>query len=160
MNENKEVSQVEIVTGILHMLHKKGVEKVDQELANVVFKAATDIANECKRKRVYADGEPMASAQWLASDDVGASSKFMHLVMTRECKPQLGDLPLDCSDFGRCVRMVRVCCLRDQVDLMRGCGDGWAAIADNWDSFVDLYDKKDKASLTALRGALDKINTY
>lgn len=55
------------------------------------------------------------------------------------CQEKNGSLPMDGSDFGRCVRMVESCGLQDHIDKMAGCSDGWSKIVANWEELVCLY---------------------
>ena len=139
---NQKIRQVELATEIIRLLQGKGVKKMDTKLSNLVLKVSTELADECNRDRVYADA-PMSSSQWLLSDDVGLSSKYMHLVITGLCSEKNGFLPLDVSDLGRCIRMVESCELRGSIDKMMGCSVEWDKIITNWERLVGYYKNKD-----------------
>lgn len=134
-------SQPGLVAAIMTVLGEESPHGgADVALMNKVIEAANMICDECARERVYAD-KPMTPQEWLASDDTGQSSKYMLSVLAGIGFPEdKGPTPRDASDFGRCLRMVRVCGFENDVSKMREHGDAWQRIADNWAQLVSWYD--------------------
>ncbi|WP_407330572.1 hypothetical protein [Enterovibrio sp. 27052020O] len=134
-------SQPSLVAAIMSFLgDEKPSGGVDVALMNKVIEAANLVCEECARERVYAD-KPMTPKEWLASDDTGQSSKYMLSVLAElGCPAEDGPTPRDAADFGRCLRMVRVCGFESDVSKMREYGDNWQRIADNWGQLVAWYD--------------------
>lgn len=136
-------SQPSIVSAIMTALHNDSPDsQCDVALMNKVIEAANMVCDECARERTYAN-KTMTPKEWLASDDVGLSSKFMlHVLIGSSLHSQDGAIPHDIDDLGRCVRMVRACGLEQHVGKMSGHGKHWERIAENWSQLVDWYDNK------------------
>lgn len=75
---------------------------------------------------------------WLLSDDTGASSTSICAHMLGE--PCEGYAPSDCSDLGRCLRLLDV--VPDwglRVHEMAAYGPDWKGLIAHWDQIVSLY---------------------
>ncbi|EOA9037777.1 hypothetical protein ACIMS2_005234 [Vibrio harveyi] len=134
-------SQPSLVSAIMTELAEQNPDLgMDAALMNKVIEAANLVVDECSRDRVYATS-PMTPQEWLKSDDVGLSSKYMLTVLADLGFPaDDGDRPHDACDLGRCIRMVRACGFEDKVEKMRGRGKCWTRIAENWEMLVQWYD--------------------
>lgn len=133
--------QLSLVTAITSELSIQNPElKMDSSLLNKIIEAANMVCDECARERIYAD-KPMTPEEWLNSDDVGQSSKYMLTVLANLGVPiPDGPTPRDADDLGRCIRMVKACGLSDQIGKMKEMGDKWARIANWWDQLTEWYD--------------------
>ena len=115
----------------------------DTVLYNKIIEAANLIVDECRRERIYATSS-MTPEEWLESDDVGLSSRYMITVLAKLGTPLPdGDAPRDADDLGRCIRMVEACNLESEVPRMSEMGKKWKLIAENWCELKTLY-KTDK----------------
>lgn len=82
---------------------------------------------------------------WSHGLDSGISSITMAMAALRVPYPR-GSVPLDPSDFGRCMRMLeRFPWVRDHFDTIAALGPGWRALIDQWDELEGLY-RRDLAS--------------
>ncbi|MEQ4627688.1 hypothetical protein ABN062_22385, partial [Providencia manganoxydans] len=82
----------------------------------------------------------MGLTAWLASDDVGASSKYMASVLSGQFNSP-HHYPWDGADLGRCIRLLEaVPELASQLHKMKACSPQWSAVIDNWDKWKVLYD--------------------
>ena len=75
---------------------------------------------------------------WLLSDDTGASSLSICAHMLGE--PCEGYAPSDCSDLGRCLRLLDLVPeWGPRVLEMATYGPDWKGLVDQWDQIVHLY---------------------
>lgn len=137
-----DINQIELISAISDELIRQvpGLT-AEPRLFNSVIAAANSIVAEFAKPIVKAS-QGMGLMAWLASDDVGRSSKFMAWVLSGHLfpKPEFG-YPHDPDDLGRCIRLVRaVPELAERVQVMSEHGKEWAAVAENWDRWVELYD--------------------
>lgn len=135
-----DVDQMSLVSAISKELTKQNPKlPFDSALYNKVIEAANLIKEECERERVYST-DNMTPKEWLASDDVGLSSRYMITVLANLGFPMpYGDLPSDSEDLGRCIRMVKACNLESEIPRLLEMGDDWKRIAENWDKLKSLY---------------------
>jgi len=135
-------SQPSLVSAIFSELSEQCPNSAaDVALMNKVIEAANMICAECERERVYAD-KPMTPTEWLESDDVGASSKYMLCVLAEIGFPaHAGPTPRDAADLGRCIRMLKSCGLEGQVKKIAEASSEWKRIAENWPALVTWYDE-------------------
>ena len=140
--KTSNVDQIALMTAITKELtRQRSTSDVDTALYNKIIEASRLIADECQRERTYATPE-MTPQQWLESDDVGMSSRYMITVLANLGFPMPdGDIPLDADDLGRCIRMVEACNLKSEIPRLFEMGDSWKRIAENWDKLNDLYKK-------------------
>lgn len=145
-----QVNQMDLVNAISNELTKQNPElPFETSLYNKIIEAANMVVAECSRERVYSR-EGMTPAEWLASDDVGLSSRYMLTVMESLGHPlPNGDTPRDADDLGRCIRMVRACGLEDKVPLMLEMGQQWKRIAQNWEHLVKLHEQEQYSDIYA-----------
>lgn len=134
--------QMGLITAIQGELNRQNPSSsFDARLYNTIIEAANLISNECCRERITAN-KGMSPAEWLASDDVGQSSKYMLTVLAKVGIPAPdGPTPLDADDLGRCIRMVNACGFESRVKMMSQMGNSWKSIANNWTQLVSWYDK-------------------
>jgi hypothetical protein len=75
---------------------------------------------------------------WLLSDDTGASSTSICAHMLGE--PSEGYAPSDCSDLGRCLRLLDlVPDWAPRLHEMAAYGPDWKGLLEQWDQIVHLY---------------------
>lgn len=85
--------------------------------------------------------------EWLMNDDTGLSSKCIAGILLGADPTAVVRTPhpLDPSDFGRCLRLVRFLGLTAKdLDVMTGVSDEWKAVVDNWNRWAELYDEASK----------------
>ena len=146
-----DLNQIELITAINNEICRQvpGLA-AEPRLFNAVIAAANSLVKEFTRPIVKAS-EGMGLMAWLASDDVGRSSKFMAWVLSYNQfpKPEFG-YPHDPDDFGRCRRLVQAVPRFEYLIFeMREQSHQWKAVAENWDRWVELYDKEDGETLYA-----------
>ncbi|MCT9827422.1 hypothetical protein [Pseudomonas veronii] len=75
---------------------------------------------------------------WLLSDDTGASSTSICAHMLGE--PCEGYAPSDCSDLGRCLRLLDLVPeWAPRLHEMATYGPDWKGLLEQWDQIVHLY---------------------
>jgi len=134
------VDQMALVSAISNELTNQNPNlPFEAALYNKVIEAANLVVNECKRERIYSTSG-MTPQQWLDSDDVGISSRYMITVLANLGFPVPdGDTPRDMADLGRCIRMVEACDLESEISRLFKMGDKWKLIAENWGQLKSLY---------------------
>lgn len=139
MKARRDISQIDVVTGIMDVLTKVGVKNVEPRLLNACIAGANLIVAELHRDSVMAS-PGMGLAAWLASDDTGISSRYMARVLCgAACKHEPG-YPLDPDDFGRCYRfLLAVPEARASLDKMANKSPVWAEYVRNWAEMERLY---------------------
>lgn len=135
-----DVNQFALVHAISNELSNQNPNlKFEAGLYNKIIEAANIIVAECKRERTYATAG-MTPEEWLKSDDVGLSSRYMISVLANLGYPVPdGDIPHDAADLGRCIRMVEACNLEAEIPRMLEMGDKWKRIAENWKALKSMY---------------------
>ncbi|MCB6144838.1 hypothetical protein [Providencia rettgeri] len=135
-----QLSQINLISAISTEIEKQipGIP-AEPRYMNAIIKAATLVCDEFKNPLVKAS-EGMGLAAWLASDDVGASSRYMASVLSGQFSAP-NHYPLDGADLGRCIRLlVAVPELASQLHKMKACSPQWSAVIDNWDKWKALYE--------------------
>jgi hypothetical protein len=136
------ISQMELIAAICEELTCQGVESLVPRQTNAIIRAANAIIAECERAPVQAS-PGMGLGAWLASDDVGLSSKYMAGVLSGQFAAEYAH-PADSSDFGRCMRLLEaVPELRDKLDLMRDKSPEWAELVANWERIESMVQAKE-----------------
>lgn len=137
------LNQMDLVSSIMDAISKQipGLP-AEPRLVNKVIEAVNSICDEFS-KPIVKSSEGMGLTAWLASDDVGMSSKFMASVLSGKFEAEFA-YPHDVSDLGRCIRMIRaVPELAERIFLLKDHhGRKWAAIAENWERWCALYDEE------------------
>lgn len=143
-----DVDRMALVTAITEELSKQNPSiPFESALYNKICEAANLIADECRRERTYAT-KKMTPQEWLMSDDVGESSKYMLTVLANIGHPMPdGETPRDTDDLGRCIRMVKACGLESEISKLRAMGDKWARIAEYWEELKALYTADNHAEI-------------
>lgn len=134
------INQIDLITAISNEVEKQipGIP-AEPRYMNAIIKAATLVCEEFKKPLVKAS-EGMGLAAWLASDDVGASSRYMASVLSGQFSAP-NHYPLDGADLGRCIRLlVAVPELASKLHEMKACSPQWSAVIDNWDKWKALYE--------------------
>ena len=125
------ISQVELISAITKHLERQGVKELVPRQFIAIINAANEIIAECERKPVMTS-EGMGLMRWLASDDVGLSSRYVASVLDG-CFVAEYAHPHDADDFGRCVRLlVAVPELRERLEKMRSKSVEWSRLVDCW----------------------------
>ncbi|EMT6577833.1 hypothetical protein WMR74_003908 [Providencia rettgeri] len=135
-----QLSQIDLISAISTEIEKQipGIPAEPRYL-NAIIKAANLVCDEFKKPLVKAS-EGMGLTAWLASDDVGASSRYMASVLSGQFSAP-NHYPLDGADLGRCIRLlVAVPELASQLHKMKACSPQWSAVIDNWDKWKALYE--------------------
>jgi hypothetical protein len=148
VKEGIQLNQIGLLTAINNEICRQvpGIA-VEPRLFNSVIAAANSIVAEFAKPIVKAT-PAMGLEAWLDSDDTGSSSLYMAWCLSsgqfgywqgrNQPKPAY---PHDPDDLGRCIRLVRaVPELAERVQVMSEHGKEWAAVAENWDRWVELYD--------------------
>ena len=95
---------------------------------------------------------------WMATGDVGESSKAMALCATGTAR--LKSHPYDPPDFNRCLLLVKeIPEIRDHFDDVAKMSDTWAALIENWNELEECF--LDEVGLDWSKGrSLRATNTY
>jgi hypothetical protein len=140
--ENEVINQSELVCAILTTLtDDQGVTSLTTRQINEVIRAANDIIAACERKPVYSS-PGMGLTAWLASDDVGLSSRYMASVLSERFRAEYAH-PRDADDFGRCQRLlIAVPSLTFQPwrCKMAAVSSQWANLINCWTEIKTLCD--------------------
>ncbi|WP_272656439.1 MULTISPECIES: hypothetical protein [unclassified Providencia] len=135
-----QLSQIDLIAAISSEVEKQipGIP-AEPRYMNAIIKAANLVCDEFKKPLIKAS-EGMGLTAWLASDDVGASSRYMAAVLSGQFDAPYY-YPSDGADLGRCIRLlVAVPELASQLHEMKACSPQWSAVIDNWDKWKDLYE--------------------
>ncbi|MBS0918113.1 hypothetical protein [Providencia rettgeri] len=155
-----QLSQINLISAISTEIEKQipGIP-AEPRYMNAIIKAATLVCDEFKKPLVKAS-EGMGLAAWLASDDVGASSRYMASVLSGQFSAT-NRYPLDGADLGRCIRLlVAVPELASQLHEMKACSPQWSAVIDNWDKWKGLYEAGEGKELyQEMKSAYKSIET-
>jgi len=132
------INQIELISAICMELDRQGVKSLVPRQYNAIINSANDIIAECLREPVKSS-KGMGLQTWLASDDVGMSSRYMASVLGGfSCEYAH---PYDLDDFGRCSRLLlAVPEFREKLELMRDKSDEWAALLDVWSEVESLVE--------------------
>lgn len=142
-----QLSQIDLIAAISSEVEKQipGIP-AEPRYMNAIIKAATLVCEEFKKPLVKASGG-MGLTAWLASDDVGASSRYMAAVLSGQFDAP-NHHPWDPADLGRCIRLlVAVPELASQLHEMKACSPQWSAVIDNWDKWKELHDADEGKTL-------------
>lgn len=91
---------------------------------------------------------PKKALEWVTSHDTGLSSLALFRALTGAGDIDEYDYPRDCSDFGRCYRLLRLVPeWRDRIEEMVNHGPYWEAIATSWSELSALYEANDHDKL-------------
>lgn len=137
------VRQMELISAISNELSRQHPDlPFDVGVYNSIISAANLVIDECKRERVIAN-KPMTPTEWLASDDVGMSSRYLLSLLTDEVlfKAEYA-IPHDADDLGRCIRMVEVCNMHDSIQKLGKQEGKWKEIGKSWAYLNKLYSEK------------------
>lgn len=153
MSNGYHLNQMTLVTDIMDALARQvpGLP-AEPRLMNCVIAAANTICAEFAKPLVKASNG-MGLTAWLASDDVGMSSKFMASVLSGQFHSEFA-IPYDPADFGRCVRMIQaVPELEQHFDKMLEHGPMWKAVVGNWASWSKMLEDEQYEELYQLMRA-------
>ena len=141
----QHISQIQLISDIQEMLGQKYPElKLNTRQFNAVMQASTLLSNELNKKTQHA-GEGAGLVAWLASDDVGMSSRYMaHVLAPIDGEGEYAH-PLDPSDFQRCRKLlVAVPELKERLPLMAKKSKVWAGLLEDWNEICDLIDNENR----------------
>ncbi|EPL9568138.1 hypothetical protein MMK73_000179 [Providencia rettgeri] len=134
------INQIDLIAAISNEVEKQipGIP-AETRYMNAIIKAATLVCDEFKKPLVKAS-EGMGLTAWLASDDVGASSKYMAAVLSKRFDAP-NHYPLDPADLARCIRLINaVPEFKERLWIMRARSIQWSFVIDNWDKWKELYE--------------------
>lgn len=127
------LNQINLISAICKELEKQGLKSLVPRQYNAVIEAANLVIQECDKQPVMTTAG-MGIHAWLASDDVGASSKYMASVLRGKHHVNYAH-PHDAADFGRCVRLLdAVPEFRPLVNTMANKSPEWARLVDCWEA--------------------------
>lgn len=150
-DSSRPINQINLIGAILKELEKQKIPNIKTRVLNKIVEAANSIIDEYQRKDIIAKPGAGINA-WLASDDTGLSSEFMAITLNERGVRKFAE-PMDSDDFGRCIRMLRVCPdLKDKLPLMKQHGPIWSQIVDYWDKLEGYYDNDKKMLSNAIQG--------
>lgn len=136
-----DLTQPTLIGEIMKVIDRYGFKTMNARQMNAIIEGANIIYAELHEP--HREAIPNSGlTNWLASDDVGMSSKFMAGVLSGRftCENRH---PLDPSDLGRCLRMLDACPeLKPHVGRMAEHGPVWASLADEWDDLTALYQRE------------------
>ena len=137
--ESYRFNQIKIITAITEELNRQHPGLPADERMNTIIKAANEICAEYAREPVAAS-RGMGLTAWLGGDDTGLSRKFMASVLSGGQFKAQNNYPRDPDDFGRCMRLIdAVPEFKGLIHLMCQHGHEWTAVANNWETWVGLY---------------------
>lgn len=85
---------------------------------------------------------PFLVIDWLRSDQVGMSSKFILDSILKLEDSEYAE-PYDWSDFQRCDNLLKTIPeLKEHFSIMKSKSNYWSDLVDNWDEISSLIDKK------------------
>ncbi len=97
----------------------------------------------------------MGVTAWLASDEVGSSSKFMVTYLHDSIPTSEYEFPYDESDFERCLQaVVAIPYLSSRLNDMASLSPAWKALVEHWDTLSALVNNEDDtwSEVTAMLG--------
>jgi hypothetical protein len=114
-----------------------------------VTKAFTEDHLNCKQSPSVAAADTVAMVAsfsspkaWLDGWDTGASSKTIWFCLYRGGPGMCPSIPMDPSDFGRCLRLVRAFGWRSRLDEVTALVPAWGPFVTAWDELAALYDEE------------------
>lgn len=148
-----QINQIKLIVAITAELERQHPGLPADDRMTTVMKAANLIVEEYGRSPVLPQAG-MTIYEWLDCDDVGASSKYMASVLSGAFFATHAH-PRDPDDLGRCIRLVdSVPGLALPVTAMAVHGPEWAAVAEKWSSWRELYRNGQNEELySAMRAA-------
>lgn len=142
------ISQIALVNAICQAISAHGTPNLLARQINAVIRAADDILEELRQpERVAPAG--CGLEVWLRSDQTGASSRFMAMVLSQRVIPGIqAAYPHDPSDFGRCLGLLDACPeLRERLPSMADTGPQWAALVAHWAELEALFHEEAPSGL-------------
>ncbi|MDV1094995.1 hypothetical protein ACSI5N_25565 (plasmid) [Raoultella ornithinolytica] len=148
MKRAHQFDQIKLISAITDEMNRQCPGFPADDRVNVIFDAATSIVNAYSREPVVAS-QGMGLNAWLASDDTGASSRFMAGILSeRQPLGHHGDYPRDADDLGRCIRLLEAAPeLVGNFDRLKHCGPYWQLVTINWKRWEALYRDENYAEL-------------
>lgn len=139
-----DLNQIDLISAISEEVSRQypGI-KTEPRLFNAIVAAADSLVAAFAEPRK--DAVPgMGLSMWLRSDDVGASSKYMAWLMNKDkfLMPDFS-VPIDVSDFSRCVKMVDAIGFTDEQvssSLRNEAVGYWRLMGSDWISLRKLHD--------------------
>ncbi|HBO25091.1 MAG TPA: hypothetical protein DD649_19720 [Providencia sp.] len=142
-----QLSQINLISAISTEIEKQipGIP-AEPRYMNAIIKAATLVCEEFKKPLVKAS-DGMGLTAWLASDDVGSSSRYMAAILSGQFSAP-NHYPWDGADLGRCIRLLEaVPELANQLHEMKTCSPQWSAVINNWDKWKELCEASEGKKL-------------
>ncbi|WP_314190013.1 hypothetical protein [Yersinia massiliensis] len=129
-----KLNQISLIAVITKEMNRQCVNIPTDNRMNAVIAAVNSICAEYAREPIVIT-PAMGLGSWLASDEVGLSSKYMASILSSKFVARYAH-PNDANDFIRCIGLIKaVPELEDKIPLMYGESHEWSCIAANWHSW-------------------------
>ncbi len=150
-----------LIAGIAELL---GDRTVNPRQFNTIIEAANNILKQMAIPHIPAPPGCGLDA-WLASDECGASSKWLHQMLNGSSRGGHESYPHDISDFERCVIMlkavpgnaVRMAALLEDRVRIAETGSPWNRLLGAWGELVALLDNTDEESRIKLNERIHEL---
>lgn len=141
-----KIKQLQLITAMMAEVSRQSKEAGEADLLesfqmNALIDGANLAVERFNREAIRASDNTGLKV-WLASDDVGMSSKFMAHVLAGGPKCEFA-YPHDPADFNRCVKFLRaVPEARKKLNLLTSHEKPWPELVARWPELESLLDKE------------------
>ena len=140
-----KLEQMGLVTAMMREASRQAKARGEPDLADTFqLKALVKGANVAVAEfnRARRDATPGGGLEaWLECDEAGQSARFMAHVLAGGPAAE-NNHPHDPGDFNRCVKFLKAVPLaRGKLALMKGHGQVWERLVDNWAAFEELLNQ-------------------
>jgi hypothetical protein len=146
-----QVSQITLASVLMKVVTQTYPElTINRRQYNAVLNAANTLAEELNKPHVAAS-DNIGLEAWLATDDVGLSSKFLALKLSGAPEALEYAHPHDSVDFKRCCKMLKAIPeLQSKLSNIAKESDVWAGLVEDWDTVNKLIDNDECTEAYAL----------
>lgn len=151
--------QIPLFAAISTEIERQGAEQgtprvlVSSQQLNAIISACNDIIAAMQTEDLLSK-PGMGLANWLASDDTGASSRALahHLCgVGLDPSRDRSAHPWDADDFGRCHRFfLAVPSAKKDLPKMAAVSPTWARLVEAWDTLTAFFEKQDREAFDEL----------
>lgn len=143
---------IDDLDGIMQIAKNHNFDQMDNGVAqakNACMVITNKAGSEKLREQVRRELSGLSiEQQWIRGCDTGISSKTIFSVMTGNAIDRT-DIPYDCSDFGRCYRLVEMFPeWKSRLNEVSNIYPKWEPIIKNWDYLSSLYNDGNKIALS------------
>tara|TARA_B100000700_G_scaffold264816_1_gene302787 strand:+ start:6776 stop:7255 length:480 start_codon:yes stop_codon:yes gene_type:complete len=143
--EQTYISGLELSSKIMELLSEEYPSlSINTRQLNSILMASQDIADELNTPNQEA--KPNSGLdQWLKSDDIGLSSKYLAKVLFQrdDFFAEYAE-PYDPADFQRCRKMLDAAPeLKERLHLISNVSDVWQGLVEDWDKICDSIDNEE-----------------